>query len=173
MADLRPRNMTQGKFAELLRGNGFPACSKTAVSLAERPRETGVQFTPEARKTAQELLKSASGALEVDVATSGRRYRQENRKNGRKTTVWLDDEMREWVETRAYLEDVPVGEFIRQILRDAMGGYGEQCSPLQKKKAASDGGTSKAAGCSETDGQARLVPTGQLHDTRNKEENQV
>jgi len=199
MADLRPRNMTQWEFAELLRGNGFPACSKAAVSLAERPKETGVQFTPEARKTAQGLLNSTQGALEEDVAiadrryepmaTGGRRYgRTENRKNGRKTTVWLDDEMREWVETRAYLEDVPVGEFIRQILREAMGGYGEQCSPLQadrlsalqKKRAASDGGTSKAAGDVErTDchGPAGLAMTGTIpstsDDTRNKEENQV
>ena len=49
MAEIRPIRMPQGEFAELLRRNGFPACSKAAVSLAERPKETGVQSLPQKR----------------------------------------------------------------------------------------------------------------------------
>ena len=167
MGQLRPRSMSQGAFAELLREHGFTACSKTAVSLAERPKESGVQFTPEARKAAQGLLKSTR--------------RQENRVNGNKTTVWLDDELREWVETQAYLYDYCVGEFIRRVLKKVMEeSNGAHCAPLQAgrlpalqtEKAASDAATSEAAGCSEESGQARLVPTGHLHDTTKQEENQ-
>lgn len=97
MADLRPRSMTQGELAELLRENGFPACSKAAVSLAERPKESGVQFTPEARNVARGLLKSTR--------------RSESRVNPNKTTVWLEE--------RAYMEDVSVGALIRKIIADA------------------------------------------------------
>ena len=106
MSQLRPRSMSQDALAALLREHGFTACSKTAVSLAERPKETGVQFTPEARKAAQRLLNSTR--------------RAENRVNGNKTTVWLDDELRAWVEKEAYLTDSCVGELIRKILRQAM-----------------------------------------------------
>lgn len=102
METLRPHNMTQGAFASMLRSHGFPACSKAAVSLAERPKESGVQFTTEARNVAQSLLNRARGP--------------ENRRNGNKTTVWLDDELREWVETRSYVESVPVGEYIRRLI---------------------------------------------------------
>lgn len=107
MAELRPSRMPQGEFAEMLRKNGFPACSKAAVSLAERPKETGVQFTPEARKVAQGLLNSAR--------------RAENRKNPNKTTVWLDDDMRIWLETEAWVDETCVGEVIRGLIREAMG----------------------------------------------------
>lgn len=151
MAELRPSRMPQGEFAELLRRNGFPACSKAAVSLAERPKETGVQFTPEARETAQGLLNSAR--------------RAENRANPNKTTVWLDDELREWVQTQAYLRDLPVGEFIRRIIKQAQKAFSIQRDPftgepitfddgaqagrlpaLQTEKAASGAATSEAAG---------------------------
>ena len=109
MADIRPRGMSQGELAELLKANGFPACSKAAVSLAERPKESGVQFTPEARNVAQERFKS-----------TGQAVRTENRTNGRKTTVWLDEEMRIWCETTAYLREMPVGELIRSLIRAEM-----------------------------------------------------
>jgi len=160
MAELRPKHMTQGEFAAMLRESGFPACSKAAVSLAERSKETGVQFTPEARKAAQELFKSTR--------------RAENRVNGNKTTVWLDDELRAWVEQKAYLDDTNVGTVIRDILAQAMSEdkrkhdkyralqisderYMELAmkeTPLQKlvreieeaRKAASDAATSEAAG---------------------------
>ena len=154
MSQLRPRSMSQGAFAELLREHGFAACSKTAVSLAERPKESGVQFTPEARKAAQGLLNSTR--------------RAENRKNGNKTTVWLDDELRAWVETQAYMEDLPVGEYIRRILKEAKDrtwradvGIG----PYEEEKAASDAATSEAAGDVErTDchGPAGLAMTGTI-----------
>lgn len=109
MKQLRPKAMKQTEFAALLREHGFPACSPTAVSLAERPKETGVQFTPEARNVAQELFKSTGQAVKT-----------ENRKNGRKTTVWLDEEMRIWCETTAYLREMPVGELIRSLIRAEM-----------------------------------------------------
>lgn len=60
--------------------------------------------------------------------------RAEKRVNPNKTTVWLDDELREWVEIRAYMESIPVGELIRRIIREA------------KESAASDAGTTEAAG---------------------------
>ena len=118
MAEIRPRSMTQGEFAELLRAHGFVACSKAAVSLAERSKESGVQFTPEARNVARGLFKS--------------KRRAENRANPNKTTVWLDDETRIWLEERAYMEDSSVGAVIREILAEA-------------RKAASDVGASEAA----------------------------
>ena len=121
MAKLRPRGMSIAAFAEMMKDHGFNACSKTAVSLAERPKDSGVQFTPEARNVARGLLNSPR--------------RRENRKNANKTTVWLDDETRIWCETRAYMEDLPIGELIRRILRNAM----------KKEKAATDAGTSEAA----------------------------
>lgn len=186
MADLRPRNMTQAEFAAMLQREGFSACSKTAVSLAERPAESGVQFTPQARKVAQGLLKSTR--------------RAENRANPNKTTVWLDDDLRAWVEQKAYLDDTNVGTVIRDILAQAMSEdkrkhdkyralqisderYMELAmeeTPLQKlvreieeaRKAASDAATSEAAGAPETNGRQSAVPTGHLHDSRNKEENQ-
>ena len=117
METLRPHSMTQNDFAAMLRSHGFPACSKAAVSLAERPKESGVQFTAEARNVAQSLL--------------ARARRAENRKNANKTTVWFDDETREWLETKAYLEDSSVGEIIRRIVAEA-------------KKAASDADQSEA-----------------------------
>jgi len=119
MKQIRPRDMTQGAFAELLKGAGFGACSKAAVSLAERPEDSGVQFTREARKAAQELLKSTQEGT-AERTSNACPYRDENRKNGRKTTVWLDDELRAWVEKEAYLTDSCVGELIRNILRQAM-----------------------------------------------------
>jgi hypothetical protein len=100
--------MTQAEFAAMLQREGFPACSKTAVSLAERSKETGVQFTPQARKAAQGLLKSTR--------------RAENRVNPNKTTVWLDDETRIWLEQRAYMEDTSVGALIRDIIFKAKEG---------------------------------------------------
>lgn len=103
MKQIRPRDMTQGAFAELLKGAGFEACSKAAVSLAERPKESGVQFTPEARKAAQGLFNS--------------KPRAENRKNGNKTTVWFDDETRAWLEMMAYMKDTSVGELVRRIVK--------------------------------------------------------
>ena len=134
MAELRPCSMTQAAFAALLREHGFPACSKTAVSLAERPKESGVQFTTEARNVAQGLLNSPR--------------RRENRKNANKTTVWLDDELREWVDTQAYLWGIPSGEVVRRILQEVKArtwradvGIG----PYDEEKAATDAGTSEAA----------------------------
>ena len=113
MKQIRPRDMTQGAFAELLKGAGFEACSKTAVSLAERPDVSGVQFTRAARETAQELLNLAREGKEEcgQVARA-----TENRVNGRKTTVWFDDATRAWLEQRAYMEDSNVGEIIRQAV---------------------------------------------------------
>lgn len=193
MAEIRPRSMTQGELAELLRENGFPACSKAAVSLAERPKESGVQFTPEARNVAHGLLKS--------------KRRAENRANPNKTTVWLDDETRIWLEERAYMEDSSVGTVIRDILAQAMSEdkqkhdkyralriiverYMELAmeeTPLQKlvreieeakqklvrkieeaKKAASDAGTSEAA--QREGNMAFPLPS---ENTTNEEENQV
>ena len=116
MADLRPRNMTQAELAEKLREAGFPACSKTAVSLAERSKESGVQFTPAARKAAQGLLNSAR--------------RAENRANPNKTTVWLDDELREWVETQAYMEGISVGQLLRRIIWQAKHDYSILRNPM-------------------------------------------
>lgn len=103
---IRPRGMSQAALAALLRQQGFKACSKVAVSLAERPEESGVQFTPAARNAAQEALQ--------------RPRRAENRTNGRKTTVWLDEDMRIWCETRAYLDGCCVGELLRRLVRAAM-----------------------------------------------------
>lgn len=162
---LRPRNITQAAFAAKLREAGFPACSKAAVSLAERSKESGVEFTAEARKTAQELLNQPR--------------RAENRVNQNKTTVWLDDELREWVESRAYMEEISVGEFIRVVLREYKllyetkkaneRTYRRLVLPFIKrqKEAASDAGTSEAAGDVE-----RTDPSTSDHNT-NKEENQV
>lgn len=118
MGSIRPTRMSQGELAELLKGAGFTACSKTAVSLAERSKETGVQFTQEARKTVRIALKSTSEG-ETAGARCAPLRREENRKNGRKTTVWLDDELRAWLETRAYMEDSCVGEVVRRIVAEA------------------------------------------------------
>ncbi len=158
--ELRPKGMTTEQFSGMMRKHGFPACSRAAISLAERPNESGVQFTQRFRNAAQDLLNATR--------------RKENRKNGNKTTVWLDDELREWVETRAYMEDIPVGEFIRGILREARTKDTDSSAAPQndKEKAASDAATSEAAGAPETSGQAMLVPTGHLHDTTKQEENQ-
>lgn len=141
MADLRPRNMSQQELADMLRANGFPACSKAAVSLAERSKESGVQFTPEARNVARGLLKS--------------KRRAENRANPNKTTVWLDDETRIWLEERAYMEDSSVGAVIRAILMEA-------------RKAASGAGTLETA--QREGNMAFPLPSENI---TNEEENQV
>lgn len=179
MAELRPKGMTTEQFSGMMRKHGFPACSRAAISLAERPNESGVQFTQRFRNAAQDLLNAPR--------------RKENRKNGNKTTVWLDDELREWVEKEAYLTDSCVGELIRKILRQAMENdaakkykamhwmnpeYNERflkynverktladivCEAIEK--AASDAATSEAAGGVErTDchGPAGLAMTGTI-----------
>lgn len=134
MGQLRPRDMTQAAFAALLQGAGFEACSKAAVSLAERPKDSGVQFTQEAKNAARALLTAATEADPAGRASCDRSCRPENRKNGRKTTVWLDDEMRSWCETQAYLLDIPVGELIRELIRREM-----------ERKTAPEAATSEAA----------------------------
>ena len=151
MAEIRPRSMSQQEFSDMLREHGFPACSKAAVSLAERSKESGVQFTPEARKIARRALNSTTGTEE---RTEECRPYTENRKNPNKTTVWLDDETRIWLEERAYMEDSSVGAVIRAILAEA-------------KKAASDAGTSETA-----QGVEVAYPLPSEHIT-NEEENQV
>lgn len=170
MAELRPKGMTTEQFSGMMRKHGFPACSRAAISLAERPNESGVQFTQRFRNAAQDLLNAPR--------------RKENRKNGNKTTVWLDDELREWVETRAYMEEIPVGEFIRVVLREykflyelkksSERTYRRLVLPFieRQKEAASGAATSEAAGAPETSGRQSAVPTGHLHDTTKQEENQ-
>ena len=175
MAELRPKRMTQGDFAAMLREAGFTACSKAAVSLAERPKETVVQFTPQARKVAQGLLNSPRLA--------------ENRANPNKTTVWLDDELREWVETQAYLRDLPVGEFIRRIIKQAQKAFSIQRDPftgepitfddgaqagrlpaLQTEKAASGAATSEAAVDERRENGAHCAPLQLTSDITTKQE---
>ena len=163
---LRPRNITQDAFAAKLREAGFPACSKAAVSLAERSKESGVEFTAEARKAAQKLFNQPR--------------RAENRKDGNKTTVWLDDDLREWVESRAYMEEISVGAFIRVVLREHKFLYEVKKAnertfrrlvlPFIKrqKEAASDAGTSEAAQREEK----TAFPLPSKNNT-NQEENQV
>jgi hypothetical protein len=172
MVELRPRNVTQGDLAALLRDNGYKACTKAAVSLAERSEDTGVQFTQKARNIIRGQFKPAT--------------RHENRVNGNKTTVWLDDELREWVESRAYMEEIPVGEFIRVVLREYKFLYElkKSCERTyrrlvlpfieRQKEAASDAATSEAAETVPNDGRADVVigPYGHLHDTTKQEENQ-
>lgn len=115
---IRPRDMTQQELADLLKAEGFTACCKAAVSLAERPDVSGVQFTQEARKAAQRVVKQAREGVECGTGNPSPTERlEENRKNGRKTTVWLDDETRGWLETMAYMEDSNVGEIIRRAIR--------------------------------------------------------
>ena len=123
MKSLRPDGMKQAELAMILQKCGFHACTTTAVSLAERPKESGLQFTREARKAAEGHFKRPE-----------RQEKAENRKNGRKTTVWLDEEMRIWCETTAYLREMPVGELIRSLIRAEM------------KKTAPTAGTVRAAG---------------------------
>lgn len=179
---LRPKHITQDAFAAKLREAGFPACSKAAVSLAERSKESGVEFTAEARKAAQKLFNQPR--------------RAENRVNPNKTTIWLDDDLRAWVEQKAYLDDTSVGTVIRGILAQAMSEdkrkhdkyralkisderfmeLAMEETPLQKlvreieeaKKAASDAGTSGAA--QREGNMAFPLPS---ENTTNKEENQV
>lgn len=168
MSQIRPSRMPQGEFAELLRENGFPACSKAAVSLAERPKETGVQFTPEARETAQRLLNSPR--------------RPEKRANPNKTTVWFDDETRAWLETRAYMEDTSIGEVVRRIVyteivrckaREVRGA-----DPSTSLRSAQDDNEEKAASDVATiqGGKGRatgILTLNRLHDTTKQEENQA
>jgi hypothetical protein len=105
--------MTQQELADLLKDEGFTACCKAAVSLAERSDVSGVQFTKAAREAAQMAVKQARGAGQTVPVID----RTENRKNGRKTTVWLDDETRAWLEQKAWMEDTNVGEIIRKAVK--------------------------------------------------------
>ena len=183
MAEIRPRSMTQGEFAEMLRENGFTACSKAAVSLAERSKESGVQFTPEARNVARRALNSTTGTEEGWADCP--RY-TENRKNPNKTTVWLDDDTRIWLEERAYMEDSSVGAVIRAILAEAKKTAGrlpalqaDRLSALQAdrlsalhEKAASDAGTSETAGEPMERRTADCRPYGYSENITKTEENQ-
>ena len=156
MAELRPKGMTTEQFSGLMKQHGFPACSRAAISLAERPNESGVQFTQRFRNAAQDLLNAPR--------------RRENRKNGNKTTVWFDDETRAWLEQRSYLEDSSIGEVVRRIVyteivrckaREVRGA--DPSTSLRsaqddnEEKAASDAATSEAAGMVPNDGRADVV----------------
>ncbi len=70
---IRPRDMTQQEFADLLKGEGFTACCKAAVSLAERSDVSGVQFTRAAREAAQRAVKQAKDGCEIATAPLGPR----------------------------------------------------------------------------------------------------
>jgi len=162
MSQMRPRNVTQGDLAALLRDNGYKACTKAAVSLAERSTDTGVQFTQKAKNIIRGQFKPAT--------------RAEKRVNPNKTTVWLDDETRAWLETRAYMEDTSVGELIRRIIGEARTKDTDSSAAPQndKEKAASDAATSEAAETvpnEERDWEP--VPYGHLHDTTKQEGNQA
>ena len=130
MAEIRPKGMSQGEFAKLLREHGFPVCSSAAVSLAERSKESGVQFTPEARRVARGALKSMPDMADAVIGHYGK---QENRKNGAKTTVWFDEETRAWFETQAYLTDTNVGEIVRRIVAEARKAAADGRDPQRQE----------------------------------------
>ena len=91
--------LTQAEFAEKMR-RFYPACSSTAVSLAERSETSGVKFTEEFVKTAQSVFRPLKKALHGN-----------NRKHNQKVSFWTDDEQREWL-----AEKDNIGEYLRGLI---------------------------------------------------------
>lgn len=103
-----------------------PCFARMDSRLALRPlqaslsdRKNQVYNSAEARNVVQSLLNRAR--------------RSENRKNENKTTVWFDDETREWLETRAYLTDSSVWEIIRRIVAEAKKAASEVEAPGRRE----------------------------------------
>ena len=65
-------------FAELMRRE-FPAANASGISLAERPEESGVTYTADARRFIKETFKIEK--------------KQENRKDSAHLTCWLSEKM--------------------------------------------------------------------------------
>lgn len=102
---------SQGELVEMLRPL-YPRISRAAVSVAERPEESGVRFTGPARKAAYRL----SGTVE----TAPRRT------HDARTTIWFTQ-----AQMRFLRKHMNIGVYIRGLVDEAM----------KKEKAAVSAGT--------------------------------
>lgn len=92
-------NRTQTELVDILKPL-YPRLSKAAVSVAERPEESGVRFTGAAKKAAYRL--------------TGKVERKPKRTHNNHLTIWVDDRQLRWLAK----QDLPKGEYIRQLIDD-------------------------------------------------------
>lgn len=92
-------NHTQTELVDILKPL-YPCLSKAAVSVAERPEESGVRFTGAAKKAAYRL--------------TGKVERKPKRVHNNHLTIWVDDRQLRWLAK----QDLPKGEYIRQLIDD-------------------------------------------------------
>lgn len=76
----RKNGYTCRSFAELMRKE-FPAANASGISLAERPEESGVTYTADARRFIKETFKIGK--------------KQENRKDSAHLTCWLPEAVKD------------------------------------------------------------------------------
>lgn len=100
--------VTQRELSAILRPS-FPLASAAAVSLAERTKLTGVQFTPAAVKAAR--------------TATGRVKHAEKRTNDKRLTLWLTKPMLEFL--KAESPDGNLNALLRTVISRAMeeGGF--------------------------------------------------
>lgn len=78
----------------------LPGISTTAVSLAERSKVTGVQFTQKAVKAA--------------YAATGHLKKSEKRRNPYRVTLWITADMKKWLQSQA--KDGNINDFLRGMI---------------------------------------------------------
>ena len=100
-------DLTQKELADLLKPL-YPRLSKAAVSVAERPAESGVRFTAEAKKAAYNL--------------TGRVERKPKRVHNHHLTIWLDDKQLRYLAKQPRSKGEIIRELIDQAIKNAATG---------------------------------------------------
>ena len=91
--------LSQKELVEALKP-ALPGVSMAAVSLAERPKVTGVQFTQKAVKAA--------------YAATGHVKKPEKRRNPYRVTLWITADMKKWLQSQS--KGGNINDFLRGVI---------------------------------------------------------
>ena len=91
--------LSQKDLVEVLKP-ALPGISEAAVSLAERSKVTGVQFTQKAIKAA--------------YAATGHLKKSEKRRNPYRVTLWITADMKKWLQSQA--KGGNINDFLRGMI---------------------------------------------------------
>lgn len=100
---LRPTGMSLEAWVQAMHRLGYPDATVAAVAAAETPTTSGVTYTTDAVRAAEESHGTAMGPP--------------NRTNGNYTAVWLDAPTRQWLMAQAQVHN---GGNLSQELRDIL-----------------------------------------------------
>lgn len=91
--------LSQRDLVEVLKP-ALPGISMAAISLAERSKVTGVQFTQKAVKAA--------------YAATGHLKKSEKRRNPYRVTLWITADMKKWLQSQA--DGGNINDFLRGVI---------------------------------------------------------